>query len=71
MGGGQGQLKLLADAHHATAIAVVAHQRRAGHPVSDGEHDKDVQAVAKSLKESLGFSGPVFPLVAIYTNDRK
>ncbi|MGN6147978.1 MAG: carbonic anhydrase [Rhizomicrobium sp.] len=64
------QVKLLADAHHAAALAVVAHQRCAGHPVSDGEHDHDVQAVAKSLKESLGFSGPVYALVATYKSDR-
>ena len=67
----KGHMKLLADAHQAVALAVVAHQRCAGHPVSDGDHDLDVQAVAKSLKESLGFSGPVFALVATYTNDRK
>ena len=67
----KGQVKLLADAHHASALAVVAHQRCAGHPVSDGEHDHDVQALAKALKESLAFSGPVYALVATYTNDRK
>lgn len=66
----KGQVKLLADAHHAAAIAVVAHQRCAGHPVSDGEHDQDAQAVAKALKESLGFPGPVYALVATYKNDR-
>jgi hypothetical protein len=66
----KGQVKLLADAHHAAALAVVAHQRCAGHPVSDGEHNHDVQAVAKNLKESLGFSGPVYALVATYKNDR-
>jgi hypothetical protein len=67
----KGQVKLLADAHHAAALAVVAHQRCAGHPVPDDEHDRDVQAVAKALKESLGFSGPAYALVATYTNDRK
>ncbi|MGN6517239.1 MAG: carbonic anhydrase [Rhizomicrobium sp.] len=65
------QVKLLADAHHAHALAVVAHQRCAGHPVSDGEHDRDVQSVARALKESLGFSGPAYALVATYTSDRK
>jgi hypothetical protein len=64
------QVKLLADAHHAAALAVVAHQRCAGHPASDGEHDRDVQAVAKKLKESLEFSGPVYALVATYKNNR-
>jgi hypothetical protein len=64
------QVKLLADAHHAAALAVVAHQRCAGHPASDGEHDRDVRETAKKLKESLGFSGPVFALVATYKNDR-
>jgi hypothetical protein len=65
------QVKLLADAHHAAAIAIIAYPRCAGHPVSDGDHDQDVQSVAKSLKESLVFSRPVFALVAIYRNDRK
>jgi hypothetical protein len=66
----KGQVKLLADAHRAAALAVVAHQRCAGHPVSDGDHNQHVQTVAKNLKESLGFSGPVYALVATYKSDR-
>jgi hypothetical protein len=67
----KGQVKLLADAHHASAIAVVAHQRCAGHPVSDQEHDHDVQSVAKAIKETLAFPGPVYALVATYSSDRR
>lgn len=37
---------------------------------ADGEHDRDVQEAAKKLKESLGFSGPVYALVATKKNDR-
>lgn len=51
----KGQVKLLADAHHATAIAVVAHQKCAGHAVDDAQHDKDV---AEAAKAPLGFAGP-------------
>ena len=67
----KGQVKLLADAHHAAALVVVAHQRCAGHPVSDDQHDVDVVAVARELKASLGFPGPVHALVATYGTDRK
>ena len=66
-----GQVKLLAEAHHADSIAVVAHQRCAGHPVSDEEHNVDAATVAKELKEKLGFSGPVHALVATYRSDTK
>jgi hypothetical protein len=65
----KGQVKLLADAHHAAAIAVVAHQRCAGHPVDDVQHEKDVAETAKSLKAALGFEGPVYALVATYKSD--
>jgi hypothetical protein len=63
------QVKLLADAHHAAAIAVVAHQRCAGHPVDDAQHDKDVAEAAKALKAALGFEGPAYALVATYKSD--
>jgi len=66
-----GQVKLLADAHQADFIALVAHQRCAGHPVSDDEHNLDAAAVAKELKEKLGFPGPVHALVATYRSDAK
>src|ERR1051326_9104424 len=35
-------LKLLIDAHHPTAVAVVGHYQCAGNPESDSEHDADV-----------------------------
>jgi hypothetical protein len=65
----KGQVKLLADAHHAAAIAVVAHQKCAGHPVDDAQHDKDVAEAAKALKAALGFAGPAYALVATYKSD--
>jgi hypothetical protein len=65
----KGQVKLLADAHHAEAIAVVAHQKCAGHPVDDAQHDKDVAEAAKVLKAALGFAGPAYALVATYKSD--
>jgi hypothetical protein len=65
------QISLLAGAHHASAIAVVAHQRCAGHPVSDGEHDVDVAATAKALKAATGFGGPVYAVVAVYQSDSR
>jgi|SRR5215469_3581764 len=65
------QIALLAGAHHAAHIAVMAHQRCAGHPVSDAEHDSDVAATAKALKENLGFAGPVSAFVAVYHNDSR
>jgi hypothetical protein len=65
----QGQVKLLADAHHAVAIAVVAHQQCAGHPVDDAQHDSDVAAAAKTLKAAIGFAGPAYALVATHRSD--
>jgi len=63
------QIKLLIGAHAPIAVAIVAHQRCAGHPVSDGEHDADVVAAAKALKEATGFAGPVRAIVAVYHTD--
>jgi hypothetical protein len=65
----QVQVDLLAKAHHADALAVVAHQRCAGHPVSDPEHEVDVVETAKALKAALGFEGPAYALVATYRSD--
>jgi hypothetical protein len=65
----QAQAGLLANAHHAAALALVAHQRCAGHPVSDPEHETDVAATAKALKSALAFEGPVYALVATYRSD--
>jgi len=63
------QIKLLIGAHHPQVVAVVAHQRCAGHPVTDGEHDADVVATAEALKQETGFSGPVRALIAVYHTD--
>ncbi len=66
-----GQVELLANAHHAAALAVVAHQRCAGHPVDDAQHETDVVNAAKALKGALNFAGPAFALVATYGSDSK
>jgi len=63
------QIKLLIGAHTPVAVAVVAHQRCAGHPVTDGDHDADVVATAKALKQATGFAGPVHAVVAVYHAD--
>jgi hypothetical protein len=65
------QIKLLIGAHHPTALAVVAHQRCAGHPVSDDEHVTDVAKTARALKAETGFAGPVAAIVAVYHSDAK
>jgi len=63
------QINLLIGAHKPQALAVIAHQRCAGHPVPDDGHDADVQTTAKALKEKTGFGGPAVALVATYTSD--
>ncbi|MGH7141420.1 MAG: carbonic anhydrase [Minisyncoccia bacterium] len=49
------QAKLLIDAHHPTAVAVVGHYTCAGNPTSDEEHDADAKAAAEKCKTALGF----------------
>jgi hypothetical protein len=63
------QAKLLIGAHTPVALAVVAHQRCAGHPVSDEAHVGDVAKAAEALKKGTGFSGPVAAMVAEYRSD--
>lgn len=63
------QIKLLIGAHSPQTLTVVAHQRCAGHPVSDEAHDADVAATAKALKEETGFAGPSVAMVATYASD--
>lgn len=63
------QIKLLIGAHTPIALVVIAHQRCAGHPVTDIAHDSDVVATAKALKVETGFGGPVRALVAVYHSD--
>lgn len=63
------QIKLLIGAHAPAAVVVLAHQRCAGHPVSDAEHDRDAVATAEALKAATGFDGPVKAVVAIYRSD--
>jgi len=64
-----GQIKLLVGAHAPLILVVVAHQRCAGHPVSDAEHEADVLATAKALKEQTGFAGPVRAVLMVYGSD--
>ena len=64
-----GQIKLLIGAHAPLALVVAAHQRCAGHPVSDGEHEADVRATAKALKAETGFAGPVRAVLMVYHSD--
>jgi len=63
------QIKLLIGAHSPHALIVLAHQRCAGHPVSDHEHDADVAKTAEALKSATGFAGPVRAAVAVYHSD--
>jgi|HubBroStandDraft_5_1064220.scaffolds.fasta_scaffold301260_2 hypothetical protein len=63
------QAKLLIGAHAPTALAVVAHQRCAGHPVSDDAHLGDVTKTAEALKKETGFSGPVVAMIAEYRSN--
>ena len=66
-----GWTKLLIGAHNPVLLAVAAHQRCAGHPVSDEEHARDVATVTRALKDGVEFSGPAIAMVATYKNDRK
>jgi Putative carbonic anhydrase len=66
-----GWVKLLSEAHHAAVLALVAHQRCAGHPVTDQAHEKDAVVTARALKEALGFAGPVAAMVAVWHSDSK
>jgi hypothetical protein len=66
-----GQIKLLIGAHHPASLTVVAHQRCAGHPVSDEVHESDVATTAKALKAQTAFEGPVVAMVAVYRSDAR
>ena len=63
------QIKLLIGAHAPQVVCVVAHQRCAGHPVSDREHDAHVVATAEALKKATGFAGSVRAIVLVYHSD--
>ncbi len=65
------QIRLLIGAHQPVALVVLAHQRCAGHPVSDPDHDVDVAATARALKTETAFGGPVAAYVAVYHSDSK
>ena len=64
-----GQIKLLVGAHAPRVLVVAAHQRCAGHPVSDDEHETDVLATAKALKAETGFAGTVRAILMVYHSD--
>lgn len=63
--------KVLVDSHHAKILAVVAHQKCLGHPVSNEEHETDAVTVAKALKAAIGYEGPAAALVAVHHTDLK
>ncbi|MDE2133560.1 MAG: hypothetical protein KGM97_04435 [Alphaproteobacteria bacterium] len=65
------QVNLLIAAHAPRVLVVAAHQRCAGHPVPDVEHETDVLATAKALKAATGFFGPVCAVVAVYHSDTR
>ena len=66
-----GQIALLISVHKPVKLAVVAHQRCAGHPVGDNQHRSDVMTVAKALKTATNFAGPKESVVATYHSDAK
>lgn len=63
------QIRLLIGAHSPRVLVVLAHQRCAGHPVADPDHDSDAAETAKALKAATGFMGPVKAMVAVYHAD--
>jgi hypothetical protein len=63
--------RLLAETRAPRALAVVAHHNCIAHPVSDGDHETDVRAVADALKRQAGFAVPMFAFVAIRHTDAK
>jgi len=65
------QAALLIEVHRIRSVALVAHQRCAGHPVSDEQHEKDVVAAAAALKAGLAFDGPVTAAIALYASDTR
>jgi hypothetical protein len=64
-----GQIGFFIAAHAPQVLAVVAHQRCLGHPVSDAEHEADVLATAKALKAETGFAGPVRAVLMVYRSN--
>jgi len=66
-----GWTKLLIGAHQPAKLAVVAHQRCAGHPVNDDQHTHDARETARALKEKVGFARPVVAFVATYVSDAR
>jgi hypothetical protein len=64
-----GQISLLAGVHSPITLAVVAHQKCAGHPVSDHDHETDSMATARALKAATKFTGPVIAAVVVYHSD--
>jgi hypothetical protein len=66
-----GQIRLLIGAHAPLAIVVLAHQRCAGHPVADADHNVDVVTVAWAIRAETGFPGRVLAAVADYKSDKK
>ena len=66
-----GWVRLLIGAHEPSKIAVVAHQKCAGHNVDNDQHEHDVLEAAVALKERTGFEGGVLAVVAVHESDKK
>lgn len=64
-------IDLLVNAHHSAAIAFVAHYNCAGHPVTDEQHDKDIETMLRWYKETLDFHGEMVAYCATRETDTK
>lgn len=62
-------IQVLMGAHNPVALAFVAHEKCAGHPVTNEQHAADVAQMADQYKKLTGFKGDVVALVATYTSD--
>lgn len=63
------QIKVLIKNHNVQVVVVAAHQRCAGHPVSDEAHLADVQTTIHALKRDTGFGGPIHATMLMYKSE--
>lgn len=63
-------VELLRSAHATKAIAVIAHETCAGHPVDNRHHASDVQKAAQELRRLLKkYKGPITAFVLKHESD--
>jgi hypothetical protein len=62
-------LNVLIGAHNPTTLVFIGHQKCAGHPVSDEDHEVDVAAMMHTYKDLTQFEGTMVALVATYAAD--